>query len=53
MNNEQKLNVNEHQHDIKHFLIQHSDIHDKDEVQEVTATRTLMKNKRPVCLTHN
>ena len=49
VNNELKLNVDEQQDDIK----KHFDIYDKDEVREITASRTAMKNNRPVCLTCN
>ena len=49
VNNELRLNVDEQQ-DEKTLKVK-SDIDDSDEVQELTAARTPMKNDRPVCVT--
>ena len=49
VNNEPRLNINEQQDD-KTFSVK-SDIDGSDEVHEVTAARTPMKNNRPVRLT--
>ena len=51
VNNELRLNVDEQQDD-KTLKVK-SDIDDSDEVQEITAARTPMKNNRPVCVTCN
>ena len=51
VNNELRLNVDEQQDD-KALKVK-SDIDDSDEVQEITAARTPMKNNRPVCVTYN
>ena len=49
MNNEPKLNVDEHQDDIKHLKEQY-DIHNEDEVQEITAAKkNHEKEKACVC----
>ena len=48
VNNEPRLNVDEQQDD-ETFNIK-SDVDDSDEVQEITAVRTLMKINRPVCV---
>ena len=45
VNNEFRLNVDEQQDD-KTFKVK-SDIDDSDEVQEITASRTPMKNNKP------
>ena len=52
MNSDLKLNVDEQQDDIKHVQEQ-CDIDDEDEVQEMTATRNLMKKKKALYLTCN
>ena len=51
VNIELRLNVDEQQDD-KAFKVK-SDIDYSDEVQEVTAARTPMEIKRPVCVTSN
>ena len=51
VNIELMLNVDEQQ-DGKIFKVK-SNIKDSDEVQEITAARTPMKNNRPVCVTCN
>ena len=51
VNNELMLNVDEQQDD-KIFKVK-SNIKDSDEVQEITADRTPMKNNMPVCVTCN
>ena len=51
VNNEPRLNVDEQQDD-KTLKVK-SDIDDSDEVQEITAARTPMKNNRPVCVRCN
>ena len=52
VNTELKLKGDEQQDDVKH-LKEQCDIDDGDEVQEITAARTSMKNNRPVCVTYN
>ena len=52
VNNEFMVNVDEQQDDIKHIKEQ-CDIDDENEVQEITAARTPLKNKRPMCVTCN
>ena len=47
VNNEIKLIVDEQQYDDK--FKEQGDIEDEDEVQEITATITPMKKKKPVC----
>ena len=47
VNNELKVNVNEHQEDKKIKL--QWDIDDSDEAPEITAARTPMKKKSCVC----
>ena len=54
VNNEHKVNVDEQKDDIKKQKTKkHCDTYDKDEVQEITASRNPMKKNRPVCLTCN
>ena len=52
MNIELKVNVDEQHNDITH-LKEQCDIGEEDEVQEITAARTPIKKKRPVCVTCN
>ena len=52
MNIELRINVDEQQDSMKHFKEQ-CDIDDEDEVQEITAAKTHMKKKRPLCVTYN
>ena len=51
VNNEIRVNVDELQDDKK--CKKKSDIDDADEVQEIKAARTPMKNNKHVCVTSN
>ena len=46
----EKLKVGSPQYEREFWKVK-SDIEDSDEVQEITAARTPMKNNRPVCVT--
>ena len=52
VNNDLKLNMDELQEYIKH-LKEQCDIYDENEVQEITAAKTLMKKNRTGCVTFN